>query len=114
MPRNITQNLTSRVSKLNIKIITNIEFGKDITLEELKKNYSAIFLGIGADITSTYSLTDKPCKKIYKASYILREYNAKKIVEDLGNVIIIGRWKCCNRFSKGSNENGSKISYNSL
>ncbi len=103
LPRNITENLTNRIKNLNIEIITNTEFGKDITLKKLQEDYDAIFLGIGADIASTYNLTDKKCEKIYKSSYILKEYNAKRIVENLGDVIVIGRWKCCNRLCKSSN-----------
>ena len=90
LPRNITENLTNRVKSLGIEIKTNIEFGKDVTLDELKKEYKAVFLGIGADIPSTYKLTDKECKNIYKSNYILKEYNAKRIVENLGDVIVIG------------------------
>lgn len=75
---------------MGIEIKTNIEFGKDVTLDELKKEYKAVFLGIGADIPSTYKLTDKECKNIYKSNYILKEYNAKRIVENLGDVIVIG------------------------
>ena len=68
LPRNITENLTRKIKKLDIEIRTNTEFGKDITLSELKKEYKAIFIGIGADIPSTYNLTDKECKHIYKSN----------------------------------------------
>ena len=90
LPRNITENLTKRIKKLGIQINTNLKFGSDITLEKLRKEYNAIFIAIGADIPSTYSLTDKECNTIYKSNYILKEYNAKRIIENLGNVIIIG------------------------
>lgn len=91
LPRDITQSLTRRIKSLEIHIQTNIKFGKDITIESLKKEgFKAIFIAIGAETASTYHLTDKECNKIYKSDYILKEYNAKKTIEDLGNVIIIG------------------------
>ena len=90
LPRNITENLTNRLKNLNIEIKTEIEFGKDITLETLKKEYRAIFIGIGAGIPSIYNLSNERCDKIYKSNYILKEYNAKRIVENLGDVIVIG------------------------
>ena len=37
LPRNITEKLKARIKNLNIDIITETEFGKDITLEMLKK-----------------------------------------------------------------------------
>jgi len=90
LPRDITIKLTDRIKKLGIKIITKTELGKDISIEFLKKKYTAIFIGIGAGIPSEYYLTDKSCKTIYKSDYILREYNAKRVINNLGDVIIIG------------------------
>lgn len=91
LPRNITENLTNRVKNLNIEILTNKELGKDFSIKDLKnEDYKAIFLAIGADIPSTYNLTNEDCNKIYKSNYILKEYNAKRIIENLGDVIIIG------------------------
>ena len=90
LPRNITENLTNRLKNLNIEIKTEIELGKDISLETLKKDYKAVFIGIGADIPSTYNLSNEKCDNIYKSNYILKEYNAKRIVENLGDVIVIG------------------------
>ena len=91
LPRNITKNLTKRVKELGIKVNVNCELGKDITINRLKElGYDAIFVAIGREIPSSYKLCDEECSNIYKASYILKEYNAKRIVENLGNVIIIG------------------------
>lgn len=90
LPRDITRKLTNRIIDLGIDIKTNIELGKDIHLDELKKEYKAVFIGIGADIPSIYSLTNKDCDHIYKSNYILKEYNAKRTIKDLGDVIIIG------------------------
>lgn len=110
MPRNITENLTSRIRNLNIEIITNIEFGKDITLNKLKEDYDAIFLGIGADIPSTYNLTSEDCEKIYKSSYILKEYNAKRVVKDLGDVIVIGGGNVATDSARAAIRMGAKSS----
>ena len=91
LPRNITKNLTNRIKEMDIKIETNIEFGKNISIDKLKeKGYEAIFIGIGAGIPSTYKLCDENYEKIYKSNYIMKEYNAKRKVKKLGDVIIIG------------------------
>ena len=91
LPRNITNILEKNLKKLNINIITNIEFGKDININSLKKDgYKAIFIGIGNENSLKYSLNNEECDKIYTADYILREYNAKRILKGLGNVIVIG------------------------
>lgn len=111
LPRNITENLTKRIIEMGIEIKTEIEFGKDIDIECLKKqNYKAIFIGIGADIPSTYTLTDENCKKIYKSNYILKEYNAKRIVENLGDVIVIGGGNVATDSARAAIRMGAKSS----
>ena len=90
LPRNITDKLTTRILSLGINIKTNIELGKDITVKKLKEEFDAVFIGIGADVPSTYCLCEKACNNIYNSNYILREYNAKRIIKNLGDVIIIG------------------------
>lgn len=110
LPRNITENLTNRLKGLDIEIKTDIEFGKDISLETLKKDYRAIFIGIGADIPSTYNLSNEKCDKIYKSNYILKEYNAKRIVENLGDVIIIGGGNVATDSARAAIRMGAKSS----
>ena len=91
LPRDITKKLTNRIKQMGIHIKTNIQLGKDIKIEDLnKQGYKAIFLGIGADIPSSYALSNEECENIYKSNYILKKYNAKEIVENLGDVIVIG------------------------
>ena len=91
LPRNITKIMEDYLKKINIKIKTKTEFGKDITISSLKENgFKAIFVGIGNEIAQEYSLTDKKCNSIYSADYILRKYNSKQIVPNLGKVIVIG------------------------
>ena len=110
LPRNITENLTNRLKSLNIEIKTRIEFGKDITLEMLKKEYKAIFIGIGADIPSSYNLNNEKCNRIYKSSYILKEYNAKRIVDNLGDVIVIGGGNVATDSARAAIRMGAKSS----
>ncbi len=110
LPRNITENLTSKIKNLGIEIKTNIEFGKDKKIKKLKEEYKAIFIGIGADIPSTYKLTEKECKKIYKSNYILKEYNAKRVVENLGDVIVIGGGNVATDSARAAIRMGAKSS----
>ena len=111
LPRNITENLTKRIRNLGIEIKTEIELGKDISIKELKdEGYKAIFVGIGADIPSTYTLTNESCEKIYKSNYILKEYNAKRIVENLGDVIVIGGGNVATDSARAAIRMGAKSS----
>ncbi|MBO4815832.1 MAG: FAD-dependent oxidoreductase [Clostridia bacterium] len=110
LPRNITKKLTEKIINLGINVKTNVEFGKDIGLKELRKDFKAIFIGIGADIPSTYSLTDKNCNTIYKSNYILKEYNAKRTIKDLGDVAIIGGGNVATDSARAAVRMGAKSS----
>ena len=76
----------------------------------LQKEYKAIFIGIGADIPSTYKLSNEKCNNIYKSNYILKEYNAKKIVENLGDAIIIGGGNVATDSARAAIRMGAKSS----
>ena len=48
LPREILSQEIGYIQKLGVEIKTGVQVGKDITLEELKKNYDAIFVAVGA------------------------------------------------------------------
>ena len=69
----------------------NIEFGKDITIDSLKQDgFDAIFLGIGAQIPSTYKLSDEDITGIHEPDYFLKRYNEKEYIKDLGITVVVG------------------------
>ena len=91
LPRDLPNKINEKLEKLNIKIETNKELGKNITFEELKKNnFKAVFLGLGMTVPSKYRLHNETSDDICDSTYFLREYNSKRIVENLDKVVIIG------------------------
>lgn len=76
------------LQKLGVKFELGKELGKNLHIEDLKKEYDAIFLGIGAEVPSKYDLGD--FKQIYDSDYFLKMYNNNKKIENLGNVVVIG------------------------
>ena len=76
------------LQKLGVKFELGKELGKNLHIEDLKKEYDAIFLGIGAEVPSKYDLGD--FEQIYDADYFLKMYNNNKKIENLGNVVVIG------------------------
>ena len=91
-----------RLSKENIdRIIENIksygakfefnkELGKNLHIKQLKEEYDYIFLGIGAEVSTTYKLSDNNLEKIYDSEYFLKEYNNERNIKNLGDVVVIG------------------------
>lgn len=90
LSKDILCDLEKKLKKLNIKIVTNSEYGKDITINNLKKNgYKSIFLACGASKGITYKLSNNN-SNIYEANDFLNKYHKSKIDKDLGTVAIIG------------------------
>lgn len=79
------------LQKLGVKFELGKELGKNLHIEDLKKEYDAIFLGIGAEVPSKYDLGD--FEQIYDSDYFLKMYNNNKKIENLGNVVVIGGGK---------------------
>ena len=78
------------LKEIGIDFKFNTQFGKDISIDKLKeKGYNAIFLGIGANISSVYKLTEKLNNNIFVAKDILTKYYNKEKV-NLGKTVIIG------------------------
>ena len=76
------------LKNIGVQFINKKTFGKDITIKELKDEYDAVFIGIGAEKPTLYSLGE--FDKIYDSDTFLRAYNNKEFIKDLGKTVIIG------------------------
>ena len=47
LPRNILQAEIDKIKELGVEVKLNFEIGKDLSFQDLQKNYKAIFIGIG-------------------------------------------------------------------
>lgn len=91
LDKNIVQSIVKRVAKMGIDFKNNIEFGKDITLQDLKKQgYQFIFLGIGAQKQKKYNLTNKKTNYIFESDEFLKIYNKRNTIKNLGITVVIG------------------------
>lgn len=84
-------NTISKILSLGIEVKTKCELGKDIHINELKKQgYEIIFIGIGAGKSNIYSLNNEQLKGIYESDYFLKQYNKEEKIKKLGETVIIG------------------------
>ena len=88
LSKDIIKKIIDKLKKMGIIFKNNTCLGKDITIEDLKNEFDAIFLGIGAEKSSTYDLGD--FESIYDSDTFLRAYNNKKYLDNLGDVVVIG------------------------
>lgn len=103
--------IIKRIKKMDIEIKNNVVFGKDISIESLKKDgYKAIFLGIGAENPTTYDLETTNKKHIITSTDILYNYNNGKNL-DLGAVAVIGGGNVAIDSARVAKKMGSKKVY---
>lgn len=85
----LNKELVSKVIKqildLGIEVKTNVSLGKDISLKELDKEYDAVFLGLGANVSKMMGLSGEELNGVYGANELLEnlvqvDYTSKRVV----------------------------------
>ncbi len=77
------------LKELGANFIFNTELGKDITLEQLQKDYDAVVIAVGASKPQMYKVCEEDLDSIYDPDTFLRMYHSKEH-KDLGKVVVIG------------------------
>lgn len=88
LERELVQKMIKQILDLGINVKTNVSLGKDISLEELEKEYDAIFLGLGANLSKMMGLKGETLRGVYGANELLEnlvhpDYTGR-------NVVVIG------------------------
>ena len=88
LPKKIVNQTVEKILELGVKVEYNKELGKNITIKELEKQYDAIFLAIGANVSSKMNIEGENKKGVYGGNELL-EY---KLHPDYKNksVAVIG------------------------
>lgn len=85
----LNKELVSKVIKqildLGIEVKTNVSLGKDISLKELEKEYDAVFLGLGANVSKMMGISGEELNGVYGANELLEnlvrvDYTSKRVV----------------------------------
>ncbi len=92
LPKEIVENTVKDILDLGIEVKYNQELGKDFTLRDIENEYDAIFLSIGANVSSKMGVAGEDLEGVYGGNELL-EYNLhpyykgkKVIVTGGGNV----------------------------
>lgn len=85
----LNKELVSKVIKqildLGMEVKTNVSLGKDISLKALEKEYDAVFLGLGANVSKMMGLSGEELNGVYGANELLEnlvqvDYTSKRVV----------------------------------
>lgn len=71
LDKEILKKTIDKILELDIKVKCNQELGKDFSLEDLEKEYDAIFLGIGANVSKKMNITGENLDGVYGGNELL-------------------------------------------
>jgi len=91
LPRDVLGRDIENIRKAGVKIKTNTHIGRDISFEELRKNYRAIFVATGAHTSRKLRIPNEQTQGVIDAMDFLREVNAYGKRDNIGGIVgIIG------------------------
>ncbi len=84
LDREIVEKTIQKVLDLGVQVYYGKELGKNLMLEQLKKEYDAIFLGVGANVSSKMGIEGENLQGVYGGNELLEyqlhpDYAGKKI-----------------------------------
>lgn len=82
LPKSIVENQVKNLKKLGVVVRTNIAVGNSITLDEIEKEYDAVFIGTGAGLPKFMGIEGEDASGVFSANEILTRINLMKAYED--------------------------------
>lgn len=91
LPKEIVKKEIEKIAKMGARFIFEKELGKDFSLNDLEKEYDAIFLAIGAQIEQELGIPNENAKGVFLGLEFLKAVNLRKKLQYFGkNVLVIG------------------------
>ncbi len=75
LDKQVVKKTIEKILDLGVKVKTNIELGKDISIEELCEKYDAVFIGIGANIPTKMNIEGEELDGVYGGNTLLETNN---------------------------------------
>ncbi len=106
LPRDIIDETIKKVLDLGIKIYLEKELGNNLSLEELEKEYDAILLAFGANISSKMKIQGEELDGVYGANELLENENYPDFSQK--KVCVIGGGNTAMDTARTVNRKGAK------
>lgn len=90
LPQEALEKDIDAIFSLGVRFQPNTSVGKDITLDELRKDHDAIFLGVGAQLSRKIPLDGSAMPQILWGVDFLRDVNLNRGQRLDGKVVVIG------------------------
>lgn len=75
LPKSILDDTIDKILELGIEVKLNQELGKNLTIEDLEKEYDAIYIAIGTNISSNMNIEGENLNGVYGGNELLENQN---------------------------------------
>jgi NADPH-dependent glutamate synthase beta subunit-like oxidoreductase len=90
LPREILDAEIQRIADLGVEIKCNTKIGKDVTFADLRKQFAAVYVAIGAHQGKNLGIPGEDGPGIWTGTEFLNHANSGKKVEVGGKVVVVG------------------------
>jgi NADPH-dependent glutamate synthase beta subunit-like oxidoreductase len=90
LPRQVLDAEISRVLHLGVELKCNCAIGKDLSLEQVRQEYSAVFTAIGAQQGVKLNLPGEDAPNVISGVDFLRRLNSAEPIDVGGRVVVVG------------------------
>ncbi|MFC1520960.1 NAD(P)-binding protein [Elusimicrobiota bacterium] len=88
LPQNVIDAEVKRLQDMGVEIKCNTKIGKDITLETLKKDYKAVFVGLGGHKGLKLRVEGEDASNVFSGISFLNKVSSGEKV-DIGNKVVV-------------------------
>ena len=89
-PREVLDAEIKRIIDLGVKTRMKCRVGTDITLEQIRKDFDAVFLGMGAQAGRALPLADSSAPNVVTATAFLKAFNDGRLQHVGKRVVVVG------------------------
>jgi NADPH-dependent glutamate synthase beta subunit-like oxidoreductase len=89
-PRHVLDAEIQRIIDLGVKARMKCHVGKDITMEQIRKEFDAVFLGMGAQAGRALPIADAEAPNVVTATAFLKAFNDGRLQHVGKRVVVVG------------------------
>lgn len=90
LPQDVLDSEIDRIRSLGVDIRCNVAVGRDILLDDLRREYAAVFLGIGAHAGRSLGLPGEDAANFFTVTHFLNRINSGCTVNVGNKVLVVG------------------------
>jgi indolepyruvate ferredoxin oxidoreductase alpha subunit len=90
LPRDILEKETDIIRKLGVEVRLNTKIGKDIKIDDLRKDYNAVFIAVGAHKGGSLGIENEHASGVIDGGEFLYKVNTGEEIKAEERVIVVG------------------------